>query len=525
MTDAVIDRLNTKKLELEERLASQNQQWGSQRKEALQYKIKKIEELVVAYQSVASPVNLAEAKEILDQQVGFEEQKKKILESLEIERFRGLHNIQRTSFILCLSGPPGVGKTTFALLLAKALKKEFFSVALGGLSDASVLLGASENSSGSEIGQLTRALSETKKCDPLILLDEIDKAGSSFKTAIHDCLINVLDSTQNNEVLDYYLDVKIDFSQVNFVATANDLAKIPEPLRDRMLIVELPGYGIKQKKEIAQKIIQSWFNQSEQLNQDNLEITPEALETLISKTNEKGVRQLKMALEFVFEYCSLQWAREESQQEAAESKITITPDLVDKIIPQPFSNADHENNSDKNRQEEFRKQERGEREREREKELKTLRWERDKLANIIEGNNQNKLKASKFHALIVIRKALNNAGLKKNRTVFDNFDYEKEINNADSVEEVEALREKTLLCIMEKFPFRETNKQARPNYSGNFLSTQQNGHKVLEKLVHEISKMNENSVEIKNLEERLTKMQEKSRELKKQLILNKILPK
>jgi ATP-dependent Lon protease len=257
MTGEVISQLNSKKLELKERLKNLYQ-GGSQRRETLEYKIKKIEELTAAYQSTSfSPVNLAEAKEILEQQVGFEEQKRRILESLEAEEFIRNRKVKKNPLVLCLSGSPGVGKTTFASLLAQSLKREFFSIALGGLSDASALLGTSENASGTEIGQLARALVETKKCNPLILLDEIDKAGSSFKTAIHDCLINVLDSIQNHEVLDYYLDVKLDFSQAIFVITANDLGKIPDTLRSRMLIVELPGYDIEQKKAIAQKIIKN----------------------------------------------------------------------------------------------------------------------------------------------------------------------------------------------------------------------------------------------------------------------------
>lgn len=211
--------------------------------------------MITAYQSTSLPVNLVEAKEIFDQQIGFEEQKKGILERLEINERH--HNIRRDPLILCLVGPSGTGKTTFASLLAQALKKEFFSINLGGLLDSSILLGTSENSSGTEIGQLAKALTETKKCNSLILLDEIDKAGSSFKTAIHDCLLNVLDPVQNHEILDYYLDVKLDFSQVNFVATANDLTKIPKPLQGRMLVVELSGYNIEQKKAIAQKIVQS----------------------------------------------------------------------------------------------------------------------------------------------------------------------------------------------------------------------------------------------------------------------------
>jgi ATP-dependent Lon protease len=166
MTGEVIGRLNSKKIELEERL-NNLYHGGSQRRETLEYKIKKIEELIAAYQSIPSPANLAEAKEFLNQHVGLEEQKKRILESLEIERFCELHNIQKNSSILCFVGPPGVGKTTFVSLLSQALKKEFFSVNLGGLSDTSILLGTSESSSGTEIGQLAKALVETKKYDPM----------------------------------------------------------------------------------------------------------------------------------------------------------------------------------------------------------------------------------------------------------------------------------------------------------------------------------------------------------------------
>jgi ATP-dependent Lon protease len=174
---------------------------------------------------------------------------------------------------------------------------------LAGLSDTSILTGTSENSSGIETGQLTRALVETKTPNPVILLDEMDKTGSSFRNAIQDCLINILDPTQNQEIIDYYLDVKLDFSQIVFVITANDLQKISQPLRERMHVFELPGYTVEQKKKIVQKIIQEKFALNEEL-QDKLKITSEALEVLISKTHEEGVRQLKSALENrVFNYC------------------------------------------------------------------------------------------------------------------------------------------------------------------------------------------------------------------------------
>ena len=253
----VIERLNTKKAELEARL-NNLYHGGSNRRETLEYKIKKIEELIIAYQSTSSPTNLSEAEKIFSQQIGFEEQKEKVLNSLKIKDYCEEKNVKKDPLIFCLSGPPGVGKTTFAQLLAQVLKKEFFLVALGGTSDSSLLLGANESSSGTEVGQLTKALIETKTRDPLILLDEIDKVGSyKGNSAIHNCLNAVLDPTQNKEVLDYFLDTKLDFSQATFIITTNDQDKIPEYLLSKTpLIVKLPGYNLEQKKEIADQFIQ-----------------------------------------------------------------------------------------------------------------------------------------------------------------------------------------------------------------------------------------------------------------------------
>jgi ATP-dependent Lon protease len=253
----VINRLNVKKVELEERM-SNLYHGGSQRGEILKHKIKRIEELIAAYHSTSAPADLSEAEKILSQQVGFEEQKEKVLNSLKIKGYREEKKIKKDPLIFCLIGPPGVGKTTFAQLLAQALKKEFFLVALGGISDNSLLLGTSESSAGTEVGQLTRTLIETKARDPLILLDEIDKVGSyKGNSVIHNCLNAVLDPTQNKEISDYFLDVKLDFSQTTFIITANDQDKIPEYLLSKTpVIVKLPGYNLEQKKEIANKLIQ-----------------------------------------------------------------------------------------------------------------------------------------------------------------------------------------------------------------------------------------------------------------------------
>jgi ATP-dependent Lon protease len=251
---------------------------------------------------------LAEVEEILNQQVGFEEQKEKVLNSLKIKDYCEKKNVKKDPLIFCLVGPPGVGKTTFVQLLAQALNKKLFTVALGGVSNCSVLLGTNESSLGTETGQLTKALTETQTCDPLILLDEVDKVNYyGGNSAVHDCLNAVLDPTQNQEVLDYYLDVKLDFSQVTFVVTVNEQKKIPKYLLSKTPeIVDLPGYNLEQKKEIANKFIQRWFSRNSSLNQNNFEIIPEALETLINKTREKGVRQLKSALDSIFDYCLLQ---------------------------------------------------------------------------------------------------------------------------------------------------------------------------------------------------------------------------
>jgi ATP-dependent Lon protease len=339
---SVIERLISKKEELEERLSSLYH-GGSQRRETLEYRVKKIDELIDTYKKTSTPdFSLSEAEEILDQQVGFTEQKRKILEVLETEEFRKLKNIQKSPSILCFVGPTGTGKTTFSHLLSQALKKKFFSVSLGGVSNSSDLVGASENSSGTEIGQLTKSLIESKASDPVILLDEIDKT----KPLIHSLLIKILDSKQNQEVLDYYLDTKIDFSQVTFVATANDQDKIPAYLRSRMKIIELPEYSNEQKKEIANRIIQNFFEENSTLNSENFEVTSEALEKLIAKTKEKGVRQLKMAFDDIFNYCILQWAREVKEGET-EGKVIVDPELVDQIIPQDFPNIDQKEEKDK----------------------------------------------------------------------------------------------------------------------------------------------------------------------------------
>ncbi|CAG8537574.1 10792_t:CDS:2 [Paraglomus occultum] len=213
----ILARLNVKREELEDKCNSLTH--SSVPKTILQNKIKTLNELINAYGSTNQPITLTESELILNQQV---------------------------------VGPSGVGKTTFAQIIAQALGKKFFSVALNGLSETSTLLGSENNSPANNEGQLAQALVETKTSNPVILLDEIDKASLPLK----NCLLNILDPKQNHTILDYYLDVKLDFSQITFVLTANETKSFLPSLRDRMLIIEIPGYNGEQKKETANKIIQ-----------------------------------------------------------------------------------------------------------------------------------------------------------------------------------------------------------------------------------------------------------------------------
>lgn len=335
----IIVRLNAKKEELENTYNSLTH--SSISKTILQDKIKVLNELINAYSSTSPLPSLTDSQSILSQQVGFEEQKKAILGSLEIAEFCEKKGVKRNPLILCLVGPTGVGKTTFAQIIARALGKKFFSVALGGLSETFFLLGSEANSPANNMGQLAQALVATKTRDPVILLDEIDKTGSPLKS----CLLSILDPQQNQAVLDYYLDIKLDFSQITFVLTANELKNFLPSLRDRMLIVELPGYNKEQKKEICDKIIQQWFKKN-RIDRNNLKITNDSFEILVSKTQEKGVRQLEIALNKIFDYCLLQWARRWKKGEA-ENKIIITPSLVNQIIPCNFASSEqekHQNN-------------------------------------------------------------------------------------------------------------------------------------------------------------------------------------
>lgn len=287
-------------------------------------------------------------EDIFGQQYGFEEQKRDSLEKIKIQRWMRRFGEQEEigNKILCLVGPPGVGKTSFAKIIAKALNKKLFVVNLNSVFDPSYLTGSSN-----EVGQFTKALVANKSADSVILLDEIDKASTSIKNS----LLSVLDREQNHNITDYYLDVRLDLSKMTFIATANKLKDgKDDPFSSRLETVNLIGYDDEQKKHIANKIIQDFFRKFKGcgIKPEDLEIPENVLEAIISKTNEKGVRQLQTALQRITSYFLGELIKQEEKKQV-KSKIIITSEIVDKVIPQSFFDVPQEEEEENKKQREI----------------------------------------------------------------------------------------------------------------------------------------------------------------------------
>ena len=197
-------------------------------------------------------LDILKAENILnDDHYGLDDVKKRILEFIAVSQLKG--SVQGK--ILCLSGPPGVGKTSIARSIAHALDREYFRFSVGGLSDVAELKGHRRTYVGAMPGKAVQALKKTKKENPLILIDEIDKMGRGWQGDPTAALLEMLDPEQNGTFLDHYLDVPVDLSKVLFICTANTTDTIPEPLRDRMEIIDISGYVAEEKLVIAQKYL------------------------------------------------------------------------------------------------------------------------------------------------------------------------------------------------------------------------------------------------------------------------------
>src|SRR5687768_6857451 len=272
-------------------------------------------------------LDLNEARKILDEDhYGLEDIKERILESLAVVKLRP----DSKSPIILFVGPPGVGKTSLGRSIARALGREFDRLSLGGMRDEAELRGHRRTYVGAMPGRIIQSLRRVGVNNPVMMLDEIDKLGNDYRGDPSAALLEILDPAQNNTFRDNYLDLPFDLSKVFFIATANQLQPIPMPLRDRMEIIQLAGYGDREKLNIAKQYQVARQLKENGLAEDQLDITDDALNLLITRyTREAGVRQLERAIGNLARKVALKVAVGETE------KITITAEDVKGYLGSP----------------------------------------------------------------------------------------------------------------------------------------------------------------------------------------------
>ncbi|CAH1961911.1 unnamed protein product [Acanthoscelides obtectus] len=242
-------------------------------------------------------LNLQRASEILDQDhYGMDDIKRRILEFIAVSQLKG----STQGKILCFHGPPGVGKTSIARSIARALNREYFRFSVGGMTDVAEIKGHRRTYVGAMPGKVIQCLKKTRTENPLVLIDEVDKIGKGYSGDPSSALLELLDPEQNSNFLDHYLDVPVDLSKVLFICTANVVDTIPEPLRDRMEMIDMSGYVAEEKLAIAKQYLLPQAMRDSGLKDDQIQVKDEALTILIkSYCRESGVRNLQKHIEKV----------------------------------------------------------------------------------------------------------------------------------------------------------------------------------------------------------------------------------
>ena len=282
-------------------------------------------------------LDLTHAKEVLDaDHFGLEKVKERILEYLAVLKLKA----NMKSPILCLYGPPGVGKTSLGKSIARAINREFVRMSLGGLHDESEIRGHRKTYIGAMPGRILQNIKKAGTSNPVFILDEIDKVGSDFRGDPQSALLEVLDPEQNGSFHDNFLDIDYDLSKVMFIATANDLSTIAAPLRDRMEIIEVSGYLLEEKREITKRHLIPKQMENHGITESNISIPDEIIDIIIEKyTRESGVRSLDMTIAKIM--------RHVARKVAMNKKFTVTVDeaKVKEYLGSPiFSREEYQGN-------------------------------------------------------------------------------------------------------------------------------------------------------------------------------------
>jgi ATP-dependent Lon protease len=269
-------------------------------------------------------LDLDQAQKILDRDhYDLEKIKRRLVEFLAVRKL----NPRGHGPILCFLGPPGVGKTSLGQSVADALGRKFVRISLGGIRDEAEIRGHRRTYIGSMPGRIIQELRRAGTRNPVFMLDEIDKLGTDFRGDPASALLEVLDPRQNNAFVDRYLDLPFDLSQIIFIATANYMDGVPDPMRDRMEVISLPGYTEREKLEIAKRYLVPRQLEENGLKPEQCDWQEDALRLVIADyTREAGVRELERQVGAVCRSVAARIARGESSQ------VTVTTELVGKVL-------------------------------------------------------------------------------------------------------------------------------------------------------------------------------------------------